>query len=115
MNPAGSVKPEGFFHAQRVDLILGQWRDSHTRLLQRFPYPGERAIVAHLPADGEHPVLLGGNEFEAVGVLVHPQIQIVRIRSGGPREAKDVESESAPGRHIGDGDSDVAERGDVSH
>src|SRR5699024_1387193 len=82
---------------------------------QALAHPGQRQMVAHIPADQGDPVGLARADDDARVTLVHPQIQRVVVRAGAGGETEHVEGQGAPALHVVGDDLDVAEGFDVSH
>ena len=91
-----------------LGVVVGQLFERHPGAVQGCFDPLQRRVIAHFPADGEHPVGLTGYHDDPGRTLVHPQIQRRRVRSLAFGEAQDAEGEPPPAVDIVGRNCDVA-------
>ncbi len=73
---AGRVlEGDHLFYPTSLGVVGGQLLEGHPGAVQGCFDPLQGRVIAHLPADGEHPVGLTGHHDDPRGPLVHPQIQ----------------------------------------
>ena len=69
------LEGDHLFYPAGLGLVGGQLLERHAGTVERCFDPLQCRVIAHFPADGEHPVGLAGHHDEPGRTLVHPQIQ----------------------------------------